>query len=94
MIYSGQFGLRRIRPSRAEQPEGSGDGSYYHFQRPVMINRTIQQINQGNPIKISAPGIIIKTLVSLVANQEIAATIGMIPMISTQQRMVIRRNIS
>jgi hypothetical protein len=79
---------------RSEQPGDGGDEDYHHFQRPVMINRINQNINQGAPIKSSAPGIIIKTLGSLVAIHEIAATIGMIPMISTQQRMVRRRNIS
>jgi len=69
------------------------DGDYYHFQRPVMINLTSQNTNQGAPTKISAPGIIIKTPVSAVAIQDIVATIGMIPKISTQQSMVIRRNI-
>ena len=79
---------------RAKQPGGGRDGAYNHVQRPVMINRINQNINQGAPIKSSAPGIIIKTLGSLVAIHEIAATMGMIPMISTQQRMVRRRNIS
>ena len=59
-----------------------------------MINRTIQATNQGAPIKSSAPGIIIKTWVSLVAIQAMTETIGMIPMISDQQRIVIRINIS
>jgi len=65
---------------------GGRDGGYDHFQRPVMINRTIQDTNQGAPTKSNAPRIIIKTLVSLVEIQEIAATIGMIPMISTQPK--------
>jgi hypothetical protein len=59
-----------------------------------MISRIINNINQGAPTKSSVPGIIIKTLVSLVAIQAMAATIGMIIIISAQQRMVSRRNIS
>jgi hypothetical protein len=59
-----------------------------------MISRIINNINQGAPTKSSVPGIMIKTMVSLVAIQAIAATIGMIIIISAQQRMVSRRNIS
>jgi hypothetical protein len=59
-----------------------------------MINRIINNINQGAPTKSSVPGIIIKTLVSLVAIQAMAAMIGMMIIISAQQKMVRRRNIS
>jgi len=58
-----------------------------------MISRTIRAISQGNPTKSSAPGIMIKTLVSLVANQAMIAMTGVITRISAQQRMVMRRNI-
>jgi hypothetical protein len=89
---------RRIHPStpgvKATTEAATGNKVYDHLQRPVMINRNIQNTNQGAPIKSSAPGIIIKTLASSVAIQEIAATIGMTPMMSAQQRMVRRRNIS
>ena len=70
------------------------DECYDHFQRPVMISLTIQNTNQGAPIKSIAPGIMIKTVVSLVAIQAMAATIGMITMIRPQQSTVRRRNIS